>query len=83
MTVKELITQLKQLDPNAVVFKNGYEGGFDEVNSIQLDVEIALNINEEWYFGSHEKVRDLNEEQLKKAQDEWAMQEMKKSGFEE
>jgi len=65
MTVKELITQLKQLDPNAVVFKNGYEGGFDEVNSIQLDVEIALDINEEWYFGSHEKVRDLNEEQLK------------------
>ena len=64
MTVKELITQLKQLDPNAVVCRHGYEGGFDEVNSIQLDVEMALNIYDSWYFGSHEKIIELDQEQL-------------------
>ena len=64
MTVQQLITQLKQLDPNAVVFRNGYEGGFDEVNSIQLDVEMALNIYDSWYFGSHEKIIELDQEQL-------------------
>ena len=64
MTVQELITQLQQLDPNVIVFRHGYEGGFDEVNSIQLDQEIALNVFDSWYFGSHEKVKDLDKEQL-------------------
>jgi len=64
MTVQELITQLQQLDPNARVFRHGYEGGFDDVNSIQIDREIALDVYDSWYFGSHEKVMELDKEQL-------------------
>ena len=64
MTVQELITQLQQLDPNARVFRHGYEGGYDDVNSISLDVEMALNVSDSWYFGSHERVNELDEEQL-------------------
>ena len=65
MTVQELITQLQQLDPNTKVFRHGYEGGFDDVNTISPEVEMALNVNDSWYFGSHEKVDDLDKEQLK------------------
>ena len=59
MTVQQLITQLKQLDPNAVVFRNGYEGGFDEVNSIQLDAQMVLDVYDSPYFGSHERTHNL------------------------
>jgi hypothetical protein len=64
MTVKELITQLKQLDPNAIVFRNGYEGGFDEVNSIQLDSQMVLDVYDSPYFGSHDRLYNLDQEQL-------------------
>lgn len=64
MTVQELITQLQQLDPNTKVFRHGYEGGYDDVNNISLEVEMALDVNDSWYFGSHEKVDDLDKEEL-------------------
>jgi len=64
MTVQELITQLQQLDPNIRVFRHGYEGGYHDVSYISPEEEIALNVNDSWYFGSHEKVRELDKEQL-------------------
>lgn len=59
MTVKELITHLKQIDPNTRVFKHGHEGGYDDVNSISLDAEMALNVYDSHYFGSHERTYNL------------------------
>lgn len=57
MTVKDLIDQLKDLDPQRHVFVRGYEGGFGEVNEIHL-TEMALNVHVEWWFGEHEKTTD-------------------------
>jgi hypothetical protein len=54
MTVKELIEQLQQLDPDLHVFTSGYEGGFDDVYVGKDIMEIALDVHEEWYYGKHD-----------------------------
>ena len=56
MTVQELINTLNKLDPNALLFRPGYEGGFDDVRSEPVEVEMVLNSHDEWYYGSHEQV---------------------------
>lgn len=53
MTVKQLIEQLQQLDPNLHVFTAGYEGGYNDVY-VSEEMEIALDVHEEWYYGKHE-----------------------------
>lgn len=53
MTVKELIEQLQQLDPDIHVFTNGYEGGYCDIEISALK-EIALNIHKEEWMGPHE-----------------------------
>lgn len=57
MKVKELIEKLQAIDPELMVVTNGYEGGVNEVNEIQV-VDLALNVHEEWYYGNHETVLD-------------------------
>jgi hypothetical protein len=64
MTVQQLINRLQELDPNAIVFRNGYEGGYDEVNSILLNTEMALDVYDSPYFGSHDRLYNLDQEQL-------------------
>jgi len=64
MTVQELITQLQQVDPNTLVFRQGSEGGYNDVNNIITDVYMALDIYEPKYFGSHEPGEELDQEQL-------------------
>jgi hypothetical protein len=59
MTVKELIEQLQQLDPDLHVFTVGYEGGYDNVGISEVK-EIALDVHEEWYYGRHEDVNYSN-----------------------
>jgi len=54
MTVKELIEQLQQLDPDLHVFVRGYEGGYDYAGPIVEDKEFALDFHDEWYYGDHE-----------------------------
>ncbi len=54
MTVKELIEQLQQLDPELRVFVRGYEGGYDDAGPISGVVEMALDFHDEWYYGNHE-----------------------------
>ena len=53
MTVKQLIEQLQQLDPDLHVFTVGYEGGFEDVY-VGKEMEIALDVHEEWFYGKHE-----------------------------
>ena len=53
ITVKNLIEKLQQLDPDIYVFISGYEGGY---NNIEIDdniIDIALNVNTEWWYGKH------------------------------
>jgi hypothetical protein len=64
MTVQELINQLQQLDPNTRVFKDGYEGSYNDVQAVSAEVEMALDVHSEWWYGSHERVEELDKEQL-------------------
>lgn len=58
MTVKELIEQLQQLDPETRVMTNGYEGGYRNVYYEGGLMEIALNVHTQWYYGPHEDAYD-------------------------
>ena len=62
MTVQQLIDKLNTIDDkdNIVVMTRGYEGGFDDINNtIPEPVAMALNVNEDWYLGKHDKVDNL------------------------
>lgn len=62
MTVKELIESLSKIqDQNITVMVRGYKGGVDDIiiaNAIDINtpaiVNVALNVNDEWYYGRHE-----------------------------
>lgn len=53
VTVKDLMDQLSELDPNLYVFIPGYEGGY-RFPVLKLGQEFTLNKNSEWYYGPHE-----------------------------
>jgi hypothetical protein len=38
-----------------MVVTNGYEGGVDDVEELELE-KVALNVNTEWYYGKHEAI---------------------------
>ena len=70
MTVRELIESLSKIeDQNIRVMVRGYEGGVDDIvigngidnNTIVIPAiqYVALNVNEEWYMGRHERVDDM------------------------
>jgi hypothetical protein len=70
MTVKELIESLSKIeDQNIRVMVRGYEEGYDDIvigngidnNTIAIPAiqYVALNVNEEWYMGRHERVDDM------------------------
>lgn len=56
MTVKQLIEILSSIeDPNTTVMVSGYERGVNDIEDIVPAIEnIALDVNEEWYYGRHE-----------------------------
>ena len=58
MKVKDLIEALQTYDQDLMVIRSGYEGGVEEITTAELEV-IALNVHEEWYYGSHETIDDL------------------------
>lgn len=60
MKVKELINELEKYDPECMVIVNGYEDGYNEVNTT-LEFDICLNTRTEWYYGRHEKVLNQHE----------------------
>lgn len=57
MTVKELIEQLQQLDPELHVFVDGYEGGYDDIVISEIK-DIALNTHDEWWYGKHDNFNE-------------------------
>ena len=60
MTVKQLIQILQQVqDQQAIVMVKGYEGGVDDIQDTIPAIEnVALNVNNKWWDGSHEVVND-------------------------
>lgn len=53
MTVKQLMEQLSNLDPEMMVVISGHEGGVDEASYVD-QVKIKLDRHSEWYYGDHE-----------------------------
>ena len=65
MKIKELIEKLSNLDPDLDVYRPGYEGGYEDIDSVFV-VDIIRNYyskEEEWWIGPHESVdiHELNE----------------------
>lgn len=54
MKVRELIEKLSQEDPEHFVMTSGYEGGYEDVNNLEK-CAMRLNVNNVWYYGSHER----------------------------
>lgn len=64
MTVKQLIKALSQIEDQDIrVMVRGYEGGYNDINVDSPTIQyMALNVNEEWYYGDHERVDDIMEQ---------------------
>lgn len=60
MTVRELIKILEQIEDQEVrVMVKGYERGVDDIEDIIPEiVNVALDVNKEWWNGSHEVVSE-------------------------
>jgi hypothetical protein len=64
MKIKDLIAELQKHDPEMQVIRNGYEGGVEFVSTVRC-YEVALYVNTEWWYGTHELVlHDLHREEL-------------------
>ena len=60
MTVKQLIQELSKIeDQDLRVMTSGYEGGFNDLETISNPTHMALDVNDEWYYGKHEPVDNL------------------------
>ena len=67
MTVRELIESLSKIEDQDIrVIVKGYEGGYDDIvigngidNNTPAIVNIALDVNDEWYYGRHEMIEDV------------------------
>lgn len=57
MTIEELIKKLQEFDPKLPVLLSGYEGGVYQPSRVS-QVTIAINVNDQWYYGPHELVHD-------------------------
>jgi hypothetical protein len=57
MTVNELIKLLQTYPGNIRVVAAGYEGGYNDVQDLE-PIGLKLNVNEEWYYGPHERPDD-------------------------
>jgi len=62
MTVRELIESLSKIEDQDVrVMTRGYEGGVDDIeDNTPAIIHVALDVNEEWYYGRHEIVDDID-----------------------
>ena len=58
MTIKELIEVLSTIEDQEVkVMVKGYEEGVEDIENIIPEiVNVALNVNTEWWNGSHEVI---------------------------
>lgn len=54
MKVKDLIKALQEFDPELLVVQSGYEGGLCSIRSPE-EMKIHLNVNTQWWYGSHEE----------------------------
>ena len=69
MTVRELIEALSQIENKDLrVMTRGYEGGWNDLITQPREFQIALNVNDKWYYGAHESIEHVSREDLDKYQ---------------
>ena len=76
MTVRQLIESLSTIeDQETRVMVNGYEGGYNDIviangigNNTPAIIQVALDVNDEWYYGAHERISDVYHEDKEKYQ---------------
>ena len=56
MTIKELIEKLKDYPEDTRVIVDGYEGGYEDVNNVDI-IHIKLNVNSADYYGPHDSCK--------------------------
>jgi hypothetical protein len=56
-TVKDLIEYLQTLEQDRLVLTNGYEGGYNNIDTAQ-EINVLLNVNTIWYYGPHDEAED-------------------------
>jgi hypothetical protein len=69
MTVRELIESLSKIEDQEIrVMVKGYEGGYNDIvigngidNNTPAIVHMALDVNTEWYYGTHERVEHIHD----------------------
>ena len=69
MTVKQLIQALSTIqDQDTIVMVKGYEDGYDDIDSDNISAiyPVALNVNDEWYYGKHQLVKYVPNEDVGK-----------------
>jgi len=59
-TVEILLAKLSAYPPQTRVVVNGYEGGYDDITTIQLR-PIALHVNSQDYMGTHDDPDDAGQ----------------------
>ena len=60
MTVKELIEALSQIENKDLrVMTRGYEGGWNDLITQPREFQVALNVNDKWYYGAHERIENV------------------------
>jgi hypothetical protein len=63
MNVGQLIEQLKNYPSDLPVVVSGYEGGYNDFDTFET-IKIVRDHNKEWYYGKHEDVADIYDEEL-------------------
>lgn len=64
MRVKDLMQELSKFEPELMVLRPGYEGGYQEIDLASLE-HFKKDYYKEWYYGPHEMLSD--EEETKNA----------------
>ena len=61
MTVRELIESLSKIEDKEIrVMVRWYERGVKDIEDNTPAIQyVALDVNEEWYYGTHERVDDM------------------------
>ena len=65
MTIAELMAHLKEFDPDlpVVVVVVGYEGGYNDISSLD-SVRMIPESDVDWFFGAHEEATDRDEKAM-------------------
>jgi hypothetical protein len=64
MNVGQLIEQLKNYPQDLRVVVRGYEGGYNDVVQFE-NLKIVLDYHSAWYYGKHEDVSSIFNEEVK------------------